>query len=257
MISPCPRQTCVSVRKRLPRTRVDAAQSPRLCRGDAMTATKAPPWQDNSATTLHTAPPAAQPTTEDRLRFLAAHAGPDEAVECTETHMSWVFLAGDRVLKLKKPIRTPVLDFSSVAAREFCCREELRLNARLAPTVYLGLLALQWDGREFSLQPESQARDPPPDGRLAGADAPAAGTPHAEPGPGRGAGRAARHRITRGRARALLPQCSGCARGATRVPGPFPARAGPQPRAAARRALAAARRGSGPRPAGPVPGERR
>jgi len=113
-----------------------------------------------SATTLHTAPPAAQPTTEDKLRFLAGHAGPDEAVECTETHMSWVFLAGDRVLKLKKPIRTPVLDFSTVAAREFCCREELRLNARLAPAVYLGLLALQWDGREFSLQPESQARDP-------------------------------------------------------------------------------------------------
>lgn len=104
--------------------------------------------------------PAAPPATEDKLRFLASHAGPGEPVECTETHMSWVFLSGDRVLKLKKPMRTPVLDFSTLAAREFCCREELRLNARLASEVYLGLIALQWDGHHFSLQPDTPARDP-------------------------------------------------------------------------------------------------
>lgn len=108
------------------------------------------------ATTHHIA----QPSIEDKLRFLAGHAGPLDPVECTETHMSWVFLAGDRVLKLKKPMRTPVLDFSTLAAREFCCREELRLNARLAPTVYLGLLALQWDGHHFSLHPDGPAHDP-------------------------------------------------------------------------------------------------
>ncbi len=105
---------------------------------------------------LHGAPP----DIEAKLRFLAAHARPGEPVECIETHMSWVFLIGDRVLKLKKPVRTPVLDFSTLAAREFNCREELRLNARLAPNVYLGLLALQWDGRQFSLLPESQPHDP-------------------------------------------------------------------------------------------------
>ena len=107
-----------------------------------------------------TSTPAAPPTTEDKLRFLAAHAGPGEPVECIETHMSWVFLVGDRVLKLKKPVRTTVLDFSSLAAREFNCREELRLNARLAPGVYLGLLALQWDGRDFALLPDYQPHDP-------------------------------------------------------------------------------------------------
>jgi aminoglycoside phosphotransferase family enzyme len=56
--------------------------------------------------------------------------------------MSWVFLGGDVVLKLKKPVRTEFLDFSTLAAREFNCREEVRLNLRLAPGVYLGVLPL-------------------------------------------------------------------------------------------------------------------
>ncbi|HEX2510569.1 MAG TPA: hypothetical protein VHK66_08630 [Microvirga sp.] len=57
--------------------------------------------------------------------------------------MSWVFLAGDRVLKLKKPVRYPQLDFSTLAAREANCREEVRLNARLAPDTYLGVVSLR------------------------------------------------------------------------------------------------------------------
>ena len=67
--------------------------------------------------------------------------------------MSWVILAGDRVLKLKKPVRHAFLDFSTLQAREFYCREELRLNARLAPGVYLDVLALQWHDGNFSLLP--------------------------------------------------------------------------------------------------------
>lgn len=83
---------------------------------------------------------------EAKLRFLgsaAAYPGLGHAPERIETHMSWVFLAGAQVLKLKKPVRFPFLDFSTLEAREFYCREELRLNSRLAPGVYLGLLALQ------------------------------------------------------------------------------------------------------------------
>jgi len=64
-------------------------------------------------------------------------------VEVIETHMSWVFLAGDQVLKLKKPVRYPFLDFSTLAAREANCREEVRLNQRLAPGVYRGLMVLE------------------------------------------------------------------------------------------------------------------
>jgi aminoglycoside phosphotransferase family enzyme len=72
-------------------------------------------------------------------------------VQAVETHMSWVFLAGERVLKLKKPVRFPFLDFSTLAARERHCRDEVRLNARLAAGIYLGVLALQWQDGEFTL----------------------------------------------------------------------------------------------------------
>ncbi|TLG78252.1 hypothetical protein FEV16_06060 [Methylocystis sp. B8] len=61
-----------------------------------------------------------------------------------ETHMSYVFLAGDRVYKLKKPVRYPFLDFSTIKARENNCREEVRLNRRLAADVYLGIVPLTY-----------------------------------------------------------------------------------------------------------------
>src|SRR5512140_1441390 len=80
------------------------------------------------------------------VRFLCAELGrasPGFAAEAIETHMSWVVLGADRVLKLKKPVRQPFLDFTTLAAREANCREEVRLSARLAPGVYLGVLALQ------------------------------------------------------------------------------------------------------------------
>lgn len=59
--------------------------------------------------------------------------------------MSWVFIAGDRVYKLKKPVRFPFLDFTTLSARENDCREEVRLNRRLAPEVYLGVVPLTVD----------------------------------------------------------------------------------------------------------------
>jgi aminoglycoside phosphotransferase family enzyme len=59
-----------------------------------------------------------------------------------ETHMSWVFLAGNHAFKLKKPVRFPYLDFSTVSRREAACRAELILNRRLAPDVYQEVLPL-------------------------------------------------------------------------------------------------------------------
>ena len=97
--------------------------------------------------------PAIEPALEAKVRFLqspAAHGGM-APVESIETHMSWVFLTDEHVLKLKKPVRFPFLDFSTLAARARWCEEEVRLNRRLAPGVYLGLRALQWDGHALSL----------------------------------------------------------------------------------------------------------
>jgi uncharacterized protein len=82
----------------------------------------------------------------EKLQFLSAPAAydgvGDDEVEAIETHMSWVFLAGGRAFKMKKPVRFPYLDFSTLAARETDCLAELTLNRRLAPGVYLGVARL-------------------------------------------------------------------------------------------------------------------
>jgi aminoglycoside phosphotransferase family enzyme len=94
------------------------------------------------------------PGLEAKVSFLktpAAHGATTRAVQAIETHMSWVFLTERHALKLKKPVRFPFLDFSTVEARARFCAEEVRLNRRLAPGVYLGVRALRWDGGTFSL----------------------------------------------------------------------------------------------------------
>ncbi len=79
-----------------------------------------------------------------KVAFLSDPAayGTGAGVQAVETHMSWVFLAGDRAFKLKKPVRFPYLDFSTLALREKYCQAELALNRRLAPDVYLGVRPL-------------------------------------------------------------------------------------------------------------------
>ena len=63
-------------------------------------------------------------------------AGPRAGV--AESHISWVFFAGDRAYKLLKPIRTSFLDYSTAELRRAACEREVELNRRLAPDVYLG-----------------------------------------------------------------------------------------------------------------------
>ena len=62
-----------------------------------------------------------------------------ERVERIETHVSLIFLAGDRAYKLKRAVRLPYLDFSSVERRRVACAAELALNRRTAPSLYLNL----------------------------------------------------------------------------------------------------------------------
>ena len=62
---------------------------------------------------------------------------PVERVELIETHISWVFLAGDWVYKVKKPVDLGFLDFTTLERRRFFCEEEVRLNQRLTRDVYL------------------------------------------------------------------------------------------------------------------------
>ena len=89
-------------------------------------------------------------TIEEKVLFLKDRNNfPDhpKQLKIMETHMSWVFLTERHAYKLKKPIRYDVLDFSTLALRHRSCRRELRLNRRLAPQVYLGLVSLNVDER--------------------------------------------------------------------------------------------------------------
>jgi aminoglycoside phosphotransferase family enzyme len=65
--------------------------------------------------------------------------------------MSWVFSTSNEVYKLKKPVRFPYLDFSSLELRRTACAAELRLNRRLAPDVYVSLVPLTLRGSDLAI----------------------------------------------------------------------------------------------------------
>jgi len=69
--------------------------------------------------------------------------GEKEPVEFIETHISWVILTPEFVYKIKKPLKFSFLDFSTLEKRGFYCQEELKLNRRLAPSMYLGVLPIK------------------------------------------------------------------------------------------------------------------
>lgn len=68
-----------------------------------------------------------------------------KTVRLIETHISWVLLAGRYAYKIKKAVNLGFLDFSTLKARHFFCHEEIRLNRRLAPKLYLGVVPVMGD----------------------------------------------------------------------------------------------------------------
>ena len=90
----------------------------------------------------------------------AGGAGPGD-IEIRETHISWLFLAGDRVYKLKKPIVLDFLDYGTPERRRIMCEEEIRLNSRLAPGVYVTVrgLAARDDGLDIVAEDDPAAVD--------------------------------------------------------------------------------------------------
>lgn len=65
---------------------------------------------------------------------------PVERIELLQTHISWILLTGSYAYKIKKPVDLGFVNFSSLAQRRHFCQEELRLNRRLAPELYLGVV---------------------------------------------------------------------------------------------------------------------
>lgn len=78
----------------------------------------------------------------EALQNPALYPHPVESFQLIETHISWVLLTGAYAYKLKKPVNFGFLDFSTVEARAHFCREELRLNQRTAPDLYLDVLPI-------------------------------------------------------------------------------------------------------------------
>ena len=77
-----------------------------------------------------------------------------EKVDVCHTHISAVFLAGPYAYKIKKPVDLGFLDFSTLAKRRHFCEEEVRLNRRLAPEVYLGVVPVT--ATEYGVRVEGQ-----------------------------------------------------------------------------------------------------
>jgi uncharacterized protein len=99
-------------------------------------------------------PPSPEIDTNRKIAFLgspAAYGGGTLRVDRIETHFSWVFLTERYVFKLKKPLCEDGVDLSSLAARRRNAEEEIRLNRRLAPDVYLGVVPLTCDARGLAL----------------------------------------------------------------------------------------------------------
>lgn len=77
-----------------------------------------------------------------QLRRPEAYPRPPERVSLRETHISYLFFAGERVYKVKKAVDLGFLDFSTLERRRHFCEEEVRLNRRLAPRTYLGVVPI-------------------------------------------------------------------------------------------------------------------
>jgi len=93
----------------------------------------------------------------DPLSLQKALLNPDiypdhpQAVKFIETHISLLFLTGNNVYKVKKPVDFGFLDFTTLGKRKFFCEQEVKLNRRLSPTIYLGVVAITKEGNRIIL----------------------------------------------------------------------------------------------------------
>ena len=92
-------------------------------------------------------PPTSVSTVADTARLVEAlrarlQSASGREVRVFETHISWVLLDGTHAWKLKKPVRLGFLDFADLSTRRHFCDEELRLNRRLAPQLYLDVVPI-------------------------------------------------------------------------------------------------------------------
>jgi len=91
------------------------------------------------------------------LQQPATYSHPAGEIVHLETYISHVFLAGDYAYKLKKPVDFGFLDFTTAEKRRAACAEEVRLNARLAPDIYLGVVPVCQGATGYCVRPQGCA----------------------------------------------------------------------------------------------------
>jgi uncharacterized protein len=91
------------------------------------------------------------------LQQPAAYLHPADQIVHLETHISHVFLAGEYAYKLKKPVDFGFLDFTTAEKRRAACADEVRLNVRLAPDIYLGVVPVCHGATGYHVRPQGCA----------------------------------------------------------------------------------------------------
>lgn len=84
---------------------------------------------------------------------------PAQSIRMLQTHISWVFLVGSYAYKLKKPLDLGFLDFTSLEKRHYFCKQELHLNQRLAPAIYLNVLPISLADGSYQLDNTDNIHD--------------------------------------------------------------------------------------------------
>src|SRR3954471_13198750 len=88
----------------------------------------------------------------ETLSAPSAYPQPVDAVEVHQTHISVVFLMGSVAYKIKKPVDLGFVDYRTLERRRHFCEEEVRLNRRLAPEVYLGVVPVTREGKTIRME---------------------------------------------------------------------------------------------------------
>lgn len=89
-----------------------------------------------------------------------AYPHPVSTVEVVETHVSWVLLTGSFAYKIKRPVRYDFVDMRFVESRMWLCEEEMRLNQRFSPRLYLGVAMIRRDAGRATLRGEGEPIEP-------------------------------------------------------------------------------------------------
>lgn len=96
------------------------------------------------------------PTVEALLKPQAYSHGPQK-IELVQTQMSFVFLAGEYVYKIKKPVNLGYLDYTTLEKRHYFCQQELELNRRLCPDAYLAVVPIVEEDDGLHMEGQGEA----------------------------------------------------------------------------------------------------